>query len=368
MVKFLDLKQINKSYEPELSESIKRVVESGWYLLGKENQLFENEFSDFIGTKYCIGLASGLDALRLILKAYIEIGLFKEEDEIIVPSHTFFASIMAITENNLKPVFIEPSLTDFNMNFKLIESKITSRTKAIMAVHIYGKNSINEEIIDLAKRYNLKLIEDNAQATGCFFNDMRTGSLGDAAGHSFYPGKNLGAMGDGGAVTTNDKHLAEVIRSLGNYGSSKKYNFDYVGSNSRLDEIQAAILRVKLKRLDEDNLKRQQIADYYINNINNQHITLPKKESKSSEHVWHLFVVRCSHRDNLQNYLLENKIQTIIHYPIPPHKQKAYINLNNLSLPITEKIHEEVLSLPISQVMSIDEVKKVVKVVNSFKN
>ena len=368
MIKFLDLKEINNSYEPELSESLKRVVNSGWYLLGKENQLFENEFSEFIGTKYCIGLASGLDALRLILKAYIQMGLLNEKDEIIVPSHTFIASIMAITENNLKPVFVEPSLTDFNMNFELIESKITKRTKAIMAVHLYGKNSINDEIIDLAKRYNLKLIEDNAQATGCFFNDKRTGSLGDAAGHSFYPGKNLGAIGDGGAVTTNDKNLAEVIRSLGNYGSSKKYNFDYIGSNSRLDEVQAAILRVKLKKLDKDNSKRQQIASYYINNIKNSHITIPLIENNLNEHVWHLFVVRCSKRDELQNHLLENEIQTIIHYPIPPHKQKAYSKWNNMSLPITEKIHDEVLSLPISPVMDLIEVKKVVKAVNSFNN
>lgn len=368
MINFLDLKKINNSYEPELSDSLKRVVNSGWYLLGKENQLFENEFSEFIGTKYCVGLASGLDALRLILKAYIQMDLLNKKDEIIVPSHTFIASIMAITENNLKPVFVEPSLTDFNMNFKLIESKITKRTKAIMAVHLYGKNSINDEIIDLAKRYKLKLIEDNAQATGCFFNHKRTGSLGDAAGHSFYPGKNLGAMGDGGAVTTNDKNLAEVIRSLGNYGSSKKYNFDYIGSNSRLDEVQAAILRVKLKKLDKDNSKRQQIASYYINNIKNLHITLPLNENNLNEHVWHLFVVRCSKRDELQNHLLENEIQTIIHYPIPPHKQKAYSKWNNMSLPITEKIHDEVLSLPISPVMNSIEVKKVVKAVNSFNN
>ena len=368
MVKFLDLQKINNSYEPELSNSIKRVVKSGWYLLGKENQLFENEFSKFIGTKYCVGLASGLDALRLILKAYIEIGFLNEKDEVIVPSHTFFASIMAITENNLKPVFIEPSLTDFNINSKLIESKITKRTKVIMAVHLYGKNSINDEIIDLTKRYNLKLIEDNAQAIGCFFKSKRTGSLGDAAGHSFYPGKNLGAIGDAGAVTTNDKNLAETIRSLGNYGSSKKYHFDYIGSNSRLDEIQAAILRVKLKKIDQDNIKRQKIANYYINNINNPKIILPLLGNNLNEHVWHLFVIRCSNRDELQNHLSQNEIETIIHYPIPPHKQKAYLKWNNLYLPITEKIHNEVLSLPISPVMNLIEVKKVVEAVNSFNN
>ena len=301
MIEFLNLKKINNSFEPELSKSIKSVLDSGWYLLGRENELFEKEYADFIGTKYCIGLGNGLDSLKLILKAYVELGIFNKGDEIIVPAHTFFASILAITENDLTPIFIEPNLNDYNIDFNLIESKITKKTKAIMVVHLYGKNSINKHLISITKKYKLKLIEDNAQAAGCFFNNKRTGSIGDAAGHSFYPGKNLGAIGDGGAVTTNDIKLAKTIRSLGNYGSSAKYYYKFKGFNSRLDELQAAVLRIKLKRLDIDNKKRAQIASYYISNIINKKIILPVFDN---EHVWHLFVIRNTDRDNLKKIFI----------------------------------------------------------------
>lgn len=363
MIKFLDLKKINKSFEPKLSESIKRVIDSGWFLLGKENEFFEKEFSEFIGTKYCIGVASGLDALKLILRGYIELNYLSNGDEVIVPANTFFASVLAISENNLKPIFIEPDPKTFNIDPKLIESKITERTKAIMAVHLYGKNSINKHLISLVKKYKLKLIEDNAQAAGCFFNDKRTGSIGDAAGHSFYPGKNLGAIGDGGAVTTNDKKLAETIRSLGNYGSSEKYYYKFKGLNSRLDELQAAVLRIKLKRLDIDNKKRAKIAAFYINNIKNKKIILPVFDS---EHVWHLFVIRNLDRDNLKKYLHKNNIQTIIHYPIPPHKQLAYSEFENLSFPITEKLSHEVLSLPMDPTITTKDLDKIITVLNNF--
>lgn len=363
MIEFLNLKNINNSFEPELSKSIIRVLDSGRYLLGRENQLFEKDYADFIGTKYCVGLGNGLDSLKLILKAYLELGIFNKGDEIIVPAHTFFASVLAITENDLSPIFIEPNLNDFNLDCDLIESKITKKTKAIMVVHLYGKNSINNHLLSLVKKYKLKLIEDNAQAAGCFFNDKRTGSIGDAAGHSFYPGKNLGAIGDGGAVTTNDKKLAGIIRSLGNYGSSEKYYYKFKGLNSRLDELQAAVLRIKLKKLDIYNKKRAKIAAYYINNIKNKKIILPVFDS---EHVWHLFVIRNLDRDNLKKYLHENNIQTIIHYPIPPYKQLAYNDYNKMSLPITEKLSNEVLSLPMDPTIKTRDLDKIINALNNF--
>ena len=370
MINFLDLKVINDSYEPELSASIKRVLDSGWYLLGNEVKAFEQEYARFIGTKHCIGVANGLDALRLILKAYITMGKMREGDEIIVPANTFIASILAITDNRLVPVLVEPDIHTYNINPYLIEEKITERTKGIMLVHLYGKNALAPEIQWLVNKYKLKLIEDNAQAQGCYYGDKRTGSLGHAAGHSFYPGKNLGALSDAGAVTTDDDELAEIIRSLGNYGSSKKYIMDYQGLNSRLDEIQAALLRVKLKRLDVDNQQRRKIAEYYLRNIQNTDILLPLFHNEnilSNNHVWHLFVIRHTDRDRLQQYLFENGIQTLIHYPVPPHKQGAFREMNCCSYPITEQIHHEVLSLPISPVMKKEDAIRVVELINIFK-
>lgn len=374
MIKFLDLKAINDSFEPALSEAIQRVLNSGWYLQGNENEQFEQEYAHYIGTRHCIGTANGLDALRLILKAYLTLGEMNEGDEIIVPANTFIASILAITDNKLKPILVEPDIETYNLNPSLIESKITSRTKGIMLVHLYGQNAMNSEIHGIVNKYNLKLIEDNAQAVGAFdiSSGKRTGSLGHAAGHSFYPGKNLGCLGDGGAVTTNDDELASVIRALANYGSRKKYINEYQGLNSRLDEIQAAILRTKLPRLDADNQARNKIATNYLTNIRHQDIILPQTTGKTEPgkaqlaHVWHLFVIRCKERELLQQYLTSKGIQTLIHYPIPPHKQLAYSEWNNLSLPVSEKIHNQVLSLPMSPLMTKDEVNFVVETINSF--
>jgi dTDP-4-amino-4,6-dideoxygalactose transaminase len=374
MVKFLDLKAINDNFEPDLSKAIKRVLNAGWYLLGNETKAFEEEYKDFIGTKYCIGVANGLDALRLILKAYIAIGVMKEGDEIIVPANTFIASLLAISDNRLNPVLVEPDIITYNIDPYKIEDKITERTKGIMLVHLYGQNAMHPEIQRLTEKYNLKLIEDNAQAIGAKYNQKHTGAIGHAAGHSFYPGKNLGALGDGGAVTTNDEELSDVIRAIANYGSKIKYVNDFQGLNSRLDEIQAAILRIKLPLLDAHNNVRFEIAQYYCENISNPEITLPVSKqdfkSKSSNfqhsHVWHLFVIRHPKRIELQQYLCENEIQTLIHYPVPPHKQLAYKEWNKLNFPITEKIHQEVLSLPISPVMKNVEVKKVVDSINAF--
>jgi dTDP-4-amino-4,6-dideoxygalactose transaminase len=387
MIKFLDLKAINDSFEPELSCAIQRVVDSGWYLLGNEVKLFEQEYAQFIGTKHCIGVANGLDALRLIFKAYLELGLMNEGDEIIVPANTFIASILAITDNRLEPVLIEPDINTYDIDPFKIEEKITSRTKGMMIVHLYGQNAMHPEIKRLTKKYNLKLIEDNAQAQGCYFGDKRTGSLGDAAGNSFYPGKNLGGLGDAGAVTTDDDELADVIRTIANYGSKVKYQNLYKGLNSRLDEIQAAILRVKLPRLDYDNQRRHMIAQYYLDHITNPGIILPQTRNVKGEmlnmaqpnqvlsslplalrldHVWHLFVIRHKRRDDLQKYLTENDVQTLIHYPTPPHRQAAYKELNTLNFPITEQIHREVLSLPISPLLTDLEIEEVVGSINDF--
>lgn len=365
MIKFLDLKAINDSFEPELSQSIKRVLDSGWYLLGNEVNSFEQEYSEYVGTKHCIGVANGLDALRLILKAYIEMGIMKEGDEIIVPANTFIASILAITDNRLVPILVEPDFTTYNIDSSKIEEKITERTKGIMLVHLYGQNAMTPKIQQLVDKYKLKLIEDNAQAIGAFYGEKRTGSLGHAAGHSFYPGKNLGCLGDGGAVTTNDDELASVIRALANYGSNKKYQNDYQGFNSRLDEIQAAILRIKLPRLDADNKRRREIAQYYLNNIKNPEIILPTLNLELA-HVWHLFVIRHPQRDKLQKYLAENKIQTLVHYPIPPHKQLAYKEWFGLNLPLTEQIHDKVLSIPMSPVMSDKAKELIVSIINRY--
>lgn len=364
MIKFLDLKAINDSFEPELSQAVKRVLDSGWYILGNEVKSFEEEYSSYLGAKHCIGVANGLDALRLILKAWIELGEMQEGDEIIVPANTYIASVLAISDNRLKPVLVEPDILSYNIDSSKIEASITSRTKAIMIVHLYGQNALNQEIKCIADKYKLKLIEDNAQATGAFYGSKRTGSLGDAAGHSFYPGKNLGALGDGGAVTTNDDKLADTVRSIANYGSSKKYVNDLQGVNSRLDEIQAAFLRTKLPRLDADNQRRREIADYYCKNITNSKVVLPINTLES--HVWHLFVLRTSSREALQKHLSDNNIQTLIHYPIPPHKQGAYKEWNSLNFPITEQIHEQVLSIPMSPLLTDEEVKFVVNTINQF--
>jgi dTDP-4-amino-4,6-dideoxygalactose transaminase len=373
VIKFLDLKKINDACEPGLGKAIQRVLDSGWYLFGNELKSFEQEYGQFTGTKHCIGVGNGLDALRLILRAYIELEIMREGDEIILPANTYIASILAVTDNRLVPVLVEPDIDTYNIDPVRIEEKITSRTKGIMIVHLYGQNAMQPEIRRIAEKYNLKLIEDNAQAHGCYYGEKRTGSLGDAAGHSFYPGKNLGALGDAGAVTTNDDKLASVIRALANYGSSKKYTNDYQGLNSRLDEIQAAVLRVKLQRLDSDNDLRREIARVYIGCIKNREIVLPAIPaddliSETPSHVCHLFVIRTINRDELQNYLAEKDVQTVIHYPIPAHKQNAYKAWNRLSFPVSERIHSEVLSLPISQVMGISDVEYVIDQLNKFRH
>jgi len=417
MIKFLDLQKINVKYSDELRQAASEVIESGWYLLGERIRKFETNLANYVGVKHAIGVANGLDALRLILKAFIEMGIIQEGDEVIVPANTYIATILAITDNRLKPVLVEPDINTYNLNISLVEKHITKRTRAIMVVHLYGQVCWSEELDFIAKKHNLKIIEDNAQAIGAIHTypksqtlnakqqthalsavevennkqrTKKTGSLGDAAGFSFYPGKNLGALGDGGAVTTNDDELANVIRALANYGSTKKYVNDYQGLNSRLDEIQATFLDIKLKYLDSENQHRCIIAQYYCENITNPGIVLPvtpdffnterqtqntkhrtpntehQTQNNEQSHVWHLFVIRATNRDNLQRYLTENGIQTLIHYPIPPHKQMAYKEWNGLNFPITEQIHKEVLSLPISPVMIDKDVQIVVEAINKF--
>lgn len=365
MVKFLDLQKITAKYRDEIHEAVLRVADSGWYLQGKENEKFEQHYSEYIGTKYTIGVANGLDALIWIFRAYVELGVMQPGDEVIVPANTYIASILAITENGLKPVLVEPDIHTYQIDDNLIEEAITPKTKAVLIVHLYGQCAYTDKIGEVCKKYDLKLVEDNAQAHGCIYNGRKTGSIGDAAGHSFYPGKNLGAFGDAGAITTNDEVLAETVRILANYGSSKKYVFQYAGRNSRLDEIQAAVLDVKLKHLDEDIELRKQVARYYIDHINHKDI-IPPRFDNWERHVFHLFPIRTSRRDELQQYLAENGIQTVIHYPIPPHKQECYKEWNKLFLPVTEKIHREELSLPISPVMKIEDVKRVVELLNKF--
>lgn len=366
MIKFLDLQKVTQKYSGEIHEAINRVIDSGWYLQGKENEKFELDYANYIGTKYAVGCANGLDALIWIFRAYIEMGAMQPGDEVIVPANTYIASILAISENGLKPVLVEPSIETYQIDDNKIEEAITERTKAILIVHLYGQCAYTEKIRRLCKEYNLKLVEDNAQAHGCKLNGKRTGSLSDAAGHSFYPGKNLGALGDAGAVTTNDEELATIVRAVANYGSQRKYVFKYCGRNSRLDEVQAAILDVKLKHLDEDIAIRKQVAKYYIENITNPDIITPIVKDWDA-HVFHIFTIRCKRRDELQKYLADNGIQTVIHYPIPPHKQECYKEWNNLSFPITEQIHDEELSLPMSPVMEDSEVRNVVEVLNKWK-
>jgi dTDP-4-amino-4,6-dideoxygalactose transaminase len=367
IVPYCSLQSITTLHAAELHEAVQRVVDSGWYLQGAENKRFEAEYASYIGTPYCIGVANGLDALILIIRAYKEMGLMQDGDEIIVPANTYIASILAITENGLKAVLVEPDINTLEIDDRLIEQAITPRTKGIMIVHLYGRCAYTDRIGELCRKYGLKLIEDNAQAHGClFWGTRRTGSLGDAAGHSFYPGKNLGAFGDGGAVTTADKELADTVRTLANYGSSRKYVFDYCGRNSRLDEIHAAVLSVKLKHLDEDNEARREVAQYYLDHIDNPAVILPQVPDWKAN-VFHIFPILCERRDDLQAYLKEHGVQTIIHYPIPPHKQKCYEEWNSLSLPVTEKIHREELSLPMSPAMSLDEAQTVCDLINAWK-
>lgn len=357
----------------EINEAVSRVVNGGWYLQGKENEHFEQHYAEFIGTKYCVGCANGLDALIWIFRAYIELGVMQPGDEVIVPANTYIATILAITENGLKPVLVEPKPNTLEIDDDLIEQTITPRTKAIAIVHLYGRIAYTEKIGELCKKYNLKLIEDNAQAHGCKYTDGRiTGSIGDAAGHSFYPGKNLGALGDGGAVTTNDEELADAIRALANYGSQKKYVFKYTGRNSRLDEIQAAVLDVKLKYLVEDNAHRKEVAHYYYEHINNPLISLPDL-LLDAQNAYHLFPILISdgRRDALHDYLEQNGVGTVCHYPIAPHNQECYAqaewNVPKLNLPITERLADEELSLPIGPTITIDEVAHVVELINHFR-
>lgn len=370
MIPFLDLKSINAQCRVELIEACTRVIDSGWYIAGKELGCFETEFANYCGTRNCIGVANGLDALILTLRAWKELGKLNAGDEIIVPANTYIASILAITENNLVPVLIEPDESSFNLCPYKVEAAITEKTRAILPVHLYGQLADMSTLLDIAKQHNLLVLEDSAQSHGASIDGRKAGNWGDASGFSFYPGKNLGALGDAGAITTNDDELAHTLRALRNYGSHEKYKNLYQGVNSRLDEMQAAMLRVKLKYLDEQTAYRRKIAHVYMDGIKNPAITLPLTSSMSAlpltNHVWHLFVVRCQQRDALQRHLAEKGVQTLIHYPIPPHQQQAYSQWSALTLPLTERIHRQVLSLPIGPTMSVEEAAKVVEACNSF--
>ncbi len=362
MIKFLDLKKVNERFRVEMDVAVKRVLDSGWYLLGKEVEAFEQEFATYCGTKYCVGVANGLDALTLILKAYG----FGPDDEIIVPANTFIATLLAVSANGCVPVLVEPDWNTRLIDINRIEAAVTPRTKAIMVVHLYGRAVEMEKVWEIAKRHNLKVIEDSAQAHGAKYQGVRCGNLGNASGFSFYPGKNLGCLGDGGAVTTNDEELVMKIRAIRNYGSDYKYHHIYKGMNSRLDEIQAALLRVKLPHLDEDNTRRREIAERYIHEIRNPRVKLPQVPSDPEGHVWHVFAVTCRERNELLKYLDSNGIQTNIHYPTPPHLQGAYAEWADRTYPITEKIHKEVISLPISPVLADEEVDTIINLINGF--
>lgn len=381
MIPYLSLQKVTASHLKEIESAITKTIESGWYLKGEATERFEHDYAEYIGTRYCIGCGNGLDALTLIFRAYKELGAMADGDEVIVPANTFVASILSLSENGLKPVLVEPRPDTLEIDDSKIEAAITERTRAILLVHLYGRCAYTEKIGQLCHDHHLKLIEDNAQAHGCRYNIQpsmfglqRTGSLGHAAAHSFYPGKNLGALGDAGAVTTDDEKLASMVRSLGNYGSSRKYVFEHKGRNSRIDELQATVLDTKLKYLDEDNARRKVIAERYISEIDNPKITIPgatkTKSAKAiyalGDNVWHIFPILCDERDRLQEYLLDKGVQTAIHYPIPPHRQKAYSEWNGLQLPITEKIHREELSLPCNQTMTDKEVDEVIRLVNAF--
>lgn len=371
-IPFLSLKDVTALHGAEINEAVSRVVNGGWYLQGAENEKFEKDFSVFIGAKHCVGCANGLDALIWIFRAYIEMGVMQPGDEVIVPANTYIATILAITENGLVPILVEPKPNTLEIDDDLIESHITSKTKAIAIVHLYGRIAYTNKIGELCKKYNLKLVEDCAQSHGCKFEDgCMTGNLGDAAGFSFYPGKNLGALGDGGAMVTNDEELAKAVRALANYGSQRKYVFKYAGRNSRLDEIQAAVLDVKLKFLVEDNAHRKEVAHYYYEYIHNPLITLPDL-LPDEQNAYHLFpiIVGEGKRDALHDYLAENGVSTVCHYPIAPHKQECYAkalwNMPELSLPITERLANEELSIPIGPTISMDEVQDIVRLINSY--
>lgn len=366
MIPFLSLKDVTAMHGEEIAQAVNSVVKGGWYLQGEQNNLFEQEYSSFIGTRYSVGCANGLDALILIWRSYIEMGIMRAGDEVIVPANTYIATIIAISENGLKPVLVEPRKGTLEIDDDLIEGAITDRTRAVCIVHLYGRNAYSEKIAAICRKYNLKLVEDNAQAHGCRTSDGRhTGSLGDAAAHSFYPGKNLGALGDGGAMTTDDAALAECFRALANYGSQKKYVFKYIGRNSRLDETNAAVLRVKLKYLDQDNERRRQVASQYVDGITNPLIAFPDPIPAQCN-VYHLFPIFCDSRDELQSFLKENEIGTMIHYPIAPHKQECYREWNNLSFPITEYIASHELSLPMGPAIRDEEVAQVIEAVNGY--
>ena len=385
MIKYLDLKRINDLYDAEIRQAVSSVLDSGWYLKGETTRRFEQHYANYIGTRFCIGCGNGLDALTLIFRAYIEMGVMQPGDEVIVPANTYIASILAITECGLKPVLVEPSLDTLQIDDAQIERAITPRTRAIMIVHLYGRCAYTSLIGNICRHHHLKLIEDNAQAHGCTFGDHKTGALGDAAGHSFYPGKNLGALGDAGAVTTDDDELAGIVRALGNYGSHQKYVHDYLGRNSRIDELQAAILDVKLRHLDEANQRRKEIAARYEREVSNPLVRFLRPvggkraelERRLVDHemmarcsrdsVYHIFPVFCSRRDELRQYLTDNGVETQIHYPIPPYKQQCYREWNALSLPITEKIHAEELSIPCHQAMTEKEAEQIVGLLNDFR-
>ncbi|GAB2829594.1 DegT/DnrJ/EryC1/StrS family aminotransferase [Ferruginibacter profundus] len=369
MIEFLSLKKVNERHKQELLDATGQVINSGWFILGAQVKKFEQEFAAYCGTKHCIGVANGLDALILILEAYKEMGLMQDGDEVIVPSNTYIASILAISRAGLTPVMAEPDITTYLLDPEAIEAKITAKTRAILPVHLYGQLCNMEAINAIAKKYNLKVIEDSAQSHGAIQNGKRSGNLADASGFSFYPGKNLGALGDGGAVTSNDDELATVLLALRNYGSHVKYRNLYRGINSRLDELQAIYLSIKLRVLDSDNDVRRKIAQYYTAGITNTKIILPAVKDKVESdlsHVWHVFTVRVEDRAHFQQYLSDNGIQTVIHYPIPPHHQPAYSQWKELSFPVSEKIHNEIISLPISPVMTEDEIKTVVEIINKY--
>lgn len=364
MINFLDLKAINKRDEKDLKIAFKKVLESGWYIQGEFLKNFEDEYAEFCGTKYCIGVANGLDALILTLKAWLELGYIKSGDEVIVPANTYIATILAISANNLKPVLVEPDEKTFNLSLEEIKKNFSKKTKVIIPVHLYGQLCEMEKIIAFAKQENILVLEDSAQAHGAIEDGIKAGAWGNASAFSFYPGKNLGALGDAGAITTNDKNLKEILETLRNYGSNIKYKNEYKGLNSRLDELQAAFLSIKLKRLEEDNICRRQIAKKYSSEIKNNLIQIYPHEQEN--HVYHLYVVRTKYRQQLMNFLNRHEIQTLIHYPIPPYEQNAYKELKNIKMPTTSQIHQEILSLPISPVMNRDEVEKVIKACNSF--
>lgn len=365
MVKLLDLQAITMMHGEEYEAAAKRVIESGWFLQGKENQTFEKDYAQYIGTSHCVAVANGLDALKLILRGYKELGVMNDGDEIIVPANTYIATILAITDNRLVPVLVEPTWENLELDIDKVEAAITHKTKGVMTVHLYGRIAFNDKLKKICQTHGLKLMEDCAQSHGCTWNGIKTGALGDAAAHSFYPGKNLGAFGDAGAVTTNDRELAETIRALANYGSQKKYVFKYVGINSRMSELDAAVLDVKLKYLDEDNQRRQKLAAFYYEHISNPLITLPSR-LKDENNVYHQFPIFCEYRDKLQEHLNTKGIQTLIHYPIPPHKQECYKDWNDRKYPITEKIHAQELSIPMNQVVSEEDACMVVDAINTF--